>query len=73
MVEVAADGRVDFSLPPGEASETITVTEEVPMLNLTSSTLGGTLSNQQINDLPLNGRNYENLLTRVKKCPTSLL
>lgn len=61
-VEVAADVRVDFSLPPGEASETITVTEEVPMLNLTSSTLGGTLSNQQINDLPLNGRNYENLL-----------
>ena len=61
-VEVAADVRVDFSLPPGEASETITVTEEVPMLNLTSSTLGGTLSNKQINDLPLNGRNYENLL-----------
>jgi len=28
----------------------------------TSSTLGGTLSNKEINDLPLNGRNYENLL-----------
>ena len=54
--------RIDFSLPPGETSETITVTEEVPMLNITSSTLGGTLSNRQINDLPLNGRNYENLL-----------
>ncbi len=25
-------------------------------------TLGGTLSNKEINDLPLNGRNYENLL-----------
>ena len=40
--------RLDFSLPPGETSETITVTEEVPMLNITSSTLGGTLSNKQI-------------------------
>ncbi len=61
-VEVAQDVRIDFSLPPGETSETITVTEEVPMLNTTSSTLGGTLSNRQMNDLPLNGRNYENLL-----------
>ena len=30
--------------------------------NTTSATLGGTLSNQEINDLPLSGRNYENLL-----------
>src|SRR5258708_30230412 len=28
-----------------------------------NATLGGTLSNQTINDLPLNGRNYINLLT----------
>ena len=34
----------------------------MPLLNTTSSTLGGTLSNKEINDLPLNGRNYENLL-----------
>ena len=32
------------------------------MLDTTTSTLGGTLSNKEINDLPLNGRNYENLL-----------
>ena len=38
------------------------VTGEVPLVNTTSSTLGGTLSNKEINDLPLNGRNYENLL-----------
>jgi len=38
------------------------VNEEIPLLDMTSATLGGTLSNQQINDLPLNGRNYENLL-----------
>src|SRR5690348_15498194 len=62
QVEVAQDARIDFSLQPGQATETVVVTEEVPLINTTSSTLGGTLSNKQINDLPLNGRNYENLL-----------
>jgi hypothetical protein len=61
-IEVATDVRADFSLQPGNISEVVTVTGEVPLVNTTSSTLGGTLSNQEINDLPLNGRNYENLL-----------
>ncbi|PYX36628.1 MAG: hypothetical protein DMG81_15750, partial [Acidobacteria bacterium] len=61
-IEVAQDAAVDVTLPPGSASETVVVTEEVPLLNTTSSTLGGTLSNREINELPLNGRNYENLL-----------
>src|SRR6202166_37564 len=62
VVEVAEDLRVDISLPAGQVSETVIVTDEVPLVNTTSSTLGGTLSNAEINDLPLNGRNYENLL-----------
>ncbi|HEV2401912.1 MAG TPA: TonB-dependent receptor [Candidatus Sulfotelmatobacter sp.] len=62
QVEVASDVRADFSLQPGQVTETLTITEEVPLINSTSSTLGGTLSNKEINDLPLNGRNYENLL-----------
>ena len=61
-VEVATDRTVDLTLPTGSVSETVVVTEEVPLINATSSTLGGTLSNKEINDLPLNGRNYENLL-----------
>src|SRR5580704_8521761 len=61
-VEVGTDLRVDISLPAGSLSETVVVTDEVPLIDTTSSTLGGTLSNAQINDLPLNGRNYENLL-----------
>src|SRR6202140_2646062 len=62
QVEVATDLSVDVSLPPGDVKETVIVNEEVPLLDTTSSTLGGTLSNKEINDLPLNGRNYENLL-----------
>src|SRR6202795_536047 len=62
VIEVATDVRADFALQTGNVSEVVTVTEEVPLLNTTSATLGGTLSNKEINDLPLNGRNYENLL-----------
>jgi hypothetical protein len=62
VIEVAKDALIDFSLQPGNVSEAVVVNEEVPLLNTTSATLGGTLSNKEINDLPLNGRNYENLL-----------
>ena len=62
VVEVAEDLRVDITLPPGQVSETVVVEAEVPLVNSTSATLGGTLSNEEINDLPLSGRNYENLL-----------
>src|SRR5579859_7521604 len=62
QVEVASDVRADFALQPGQVTETVTISMEVPLVNTSSSTLGGTLSNKEINDLPLSGRNYENLL-----------
>lgn len=62
QIEVASDLTVDLALSPGDVRETIEVSAEVPLINVSSSTLGGTLSNKEINDLPLNGRNYENLL-----------
>lgn len=62
QIEVAQDRRVDFVLQPGENTDTVVVTEQAPLLETVSSTLGGTLSNKEINDLPLDGRNYENLL-----------
>jgi hypothetical protein len=63
LLEVGKDIRVDLTLQPGEQTEKITVTESLPLVETTNATLGGTLSNQTINDLPLNGRNYINLLT----------
>ena len=62
LIEVATDVTVEIAVSPGDVKETIIVTSEVPLVNTTSSVLGGTLSNKEINDLPLNGRNYENLL-----------
>ena len=59
---VASTVRVDLSLSPGSQTQTITVTEEVPAIDTTSATLGGTVSNQAIQSLPLNGRNFMRLL-----------
>jgi hypothetical protein len=63
LVEVGKDVRIDAVLNPGSTTETITITEDVPMVDTTSTTLGGTISNEIINDLPLNGRNYQNLVS----------
>lgn len=63
LLEVGKDVRIDPVLQPGSTTETITITEEVPMVDTTSTTLGGTISNEIINDLPLNGRNYQNLIS----------
>jgi len=62
LVEVSQNLRVDLVVQPGEQTQAITVTGEIPDVNTTDSTLGGTVSNQAINDLPLNGRNFERLL-----------
>src|ERR1700726_4940979 len=62
VLEVGQEIRVDLTLQPGEQAQTITVTEALPLVETTNAELGGTIQNQTINDLPLNGRNFENLL-----------
>ena len=61
-VEVGKDVRVDATMKAGDSNIVVTITGDIPLLDSTTSSLGGTLSNKEINDLPLNGRNYENLL-----------
>ena len=62
LLEVGQNIRVDLVVQPGEQTQTVTVTGEIPAVNTTDSTLGGTVSNHSINDLPLNGRNFQRLL-----------
>lgn len=61
-LEVNGDLRIDLTLQPGEQNQRVTVTEALPMVDTTSATLGGTIQSDVISDLPLNGRNFENLL-----------
>jgi Carboxypeptidase regulatory-like domain/TonB dependent receptor len=62
VLEVGKEIRVDLTVQPGEQTQSVTVTEAVPLVETTNATLGGTLNNAQIQDLPLNGRNYQYLL-----------
>ena len=54
--------RVDLTLQPGEQIQTITVTEEIPVIDTTDAQLGQTLGEQALGDLPINGRQYYHLL-----------
>lgn len=62
ILDVNAEIRVDLTMQPGEVSQTITVNESVPMVETTNAELGATLQSNIIQDIPLNGRNFENLL-----------
>jgi hypothetical protein len=62
QLEVAKDIRLDLTLQPGSVAETVTVTEQLPLVETTNDTLGGTFANKSINDLPLNGRDFQNLV-----------
>ena len=61
--EVGKEVRVDLTPAPGQQTQSVTINEAIPLVDTASATLGGTLANQEINDLPLNGRNYQGLLS----------
>ena len=54
---------VNVSLMPGQTSETITVTGEAPLIDLTPVSTSGMVGEKQVKDLPLNGRSFDNLIT----------
>ena len=62
QIEVANDLKIDFSLAAGAANEVMEVKDEAPLVDATTSTLNGVLANKAINELPLQGRDFQNLL-----------
>jgi outer membrane receptor protein involved in Fe transport len=61
-VTVAGEHRVDFTLQPGKVSSTVEVVASVPLVTTTEDTLGGTLQSSQVDNLPVNGRDYTKLI-----------
>jgi hypothetical protein len=57
--------RFDLKLEVGSVSESVTIEARAPLLQTSSSELGTTVTNQQIEALPLNGRNFVNLTRTV--------
>ncbi|MFN7939472.1 MAG: TonB-dependent receptor [Bryobacteraceae bacterium] len=61
-LQVDQKARVDFTLAVGEVAETVTVTEAPPAVKADSSEFGDVLQKRQVQELPLNGRNYVQLV-----------
>jgi hypothetical protein len=60
---VGQEAVVNLALEVGGNAEQVTVTEEAPLVNTTLSSTSGLISEQQVKDLPLNGRSFDQLLT----------
>src|ERR1051326_6834551 len=60
---VGAQPVVDFQLPVGQQQPTVTVQAEVSQVETERTAIGALVESEQIRDLPLNGRNYTQLLT----------
>jgi hypothetical protein len=58
---VGQDAVVDFQLEIGKNETVISVTGELPPVNLTSGAVSGLVDQKQMRDLPLNGRSFQQL------------
>ncbi|HEX8686805.1 MAG TPA: carboxypeptidase-like regulatory domain-containing protein, partial [Pyrinomonadaceae bacterium] len=63
-LEVAQKARVDAALEVGAVSETITVTSAT-LLTTQEATTGGVIENRMVEQLPLSGRNWDDLIGLV--------
>jgi len=61
-LSVGAEQVVDFSLQVGQVAQTVTVEGEVSQVETTSSQISSLVSPTQMRELPLNGRNFEQLI-----------
>lgn len=57
IVEVESAVRIDVGLEVGEASQTVEVTAQTPLLQSESSSLGQVVESRKVIEAPLNGRN----------------
>ena len=64
-VEAGDRARSDVKLETGGESETVTVEAQTPLLQADSATVSSTVTAQQVQDLPLNGRNFVQLVQLV--------
>lgn len=63
VVDVATERRIDVQLKPGQVAQQVEVSGEVlPQVETTSSEIGGTLTTETIQNLPVNGRDYTKLI-----------
>lgn len=65
VLQVGQKGRLDFALGLGAVTETITVEAATPLLTTEEATPGAVVESRMVSDLPLNLRNWDDLLSLV--------
>src|ERR1700688_4383992 len=60
-LEVTQQAVINLDFEVGSTDQQVIVTEEAPMINTQDATLGGTVNETKMSELPLNGRNYIDL------------
>jgi hypothetical protein len=60
---IGSQSVIDFALSVGQTIEVVEVQSEVPQVETQSAAVGTLISMEQVRDLPLNGRNYTQLLS----------
>src|ERR1700688_5319675 len=58
VVNVGQDVVVDFALKPGSVSETVEVASTLPVLETQDASVGQVIDSRNVDNLPLNGRNF---------------
>src|SRR5579884_2261739 len=58
QLDIQQQAVVDFTLTPGEVTSTVDVTAVAPVLQTENGSVGQVVQSREINDLPLNGRNF---------------
>jgi hypothetical protein len=64
-VEAGDRARSDVKLQLGDVNETVSVEAQTPLLQSENATVSTTVTSQSVQDLPLNGRNYVQLVQLV--------
>jgi hypothetical protein len=62
LLQVSRDVRVNLILQPGSVDQKVEVNATDTLVDTVDSTLNGVLENKAINELPLQGRDFQNLL-----------
>ncbi len=60
-LEVASSVTQDVQLKVGQASETVEVTAQVPLVNTSTNSLGQVINDKTVQEIPLNGRHFTDL------------
>ena len=61
ILDVSQEVVANASMEVGSSAQEVVVTGEAPLVNTTTSALGGLVDENKMADLPLNGRNYMDL------------